>query len=101
MVVGLLPIGYADGYNRLLSGRGEVLVRGRRAPIIGRVCMDWTMIELTDIPEAAIGDEVVVLGRQGEEEIRAEEMADRIGTISYEIFCNFSPRVPRVYIDGA
>jgi alanine racemase len=101
MVVGLLPIGYADGYNRLLSGRGEVLVRGRRAPIIGRVCMDWTMIELTDIPEAAIGDEVVVLGRQGEEEIRAEEMADRVGTISYEIFCNFSPRVPRVYIDGA
>jgi alanine racemase len=63
--------------------------------------MDWTMIELTDIPEAAIGDEVVVLGRQGEKEIRAEEMADRVGTISYEIFCNFSPRVPRVYIDGA
>ena len=101
IVVGLLPIGYADGYNRLLSGRGEVLVRGSRAPIIGRVCMDWTMIELTDIPEAEIGDEVVVLGCQGEDEIRAEEMAAKLGTISYEIFCNFSPRVPRVYLDGA
>ncbi len=101
IVVALLPIGYADGFNRLLSGRGEVLVRGFRAPIIGRVCMDWTMIEVTDIDGVEVGDEVVVLGRQGGDEIRAEEMADRLGTISYEVFCNFSPRVPRVYLDGA
>ncbi len=101
IVVALLPIGYADGFNRRLSGRGEVLVRGRRAPIIGRVCMDWTMIEVTDIDGVEVGDEVVVLGSQGEGEIRAEEMAAWLDTISYEVFCNFSPRVPRVYVNGA
>jgi alanine racemase len=97
ILVALLPIGYADGLDRRLSGRGEVLVRGRRAPIIGRVCMDWIMVEVTDIPAVAVGDEVVVLGSQDSETITAEEMAAGLDTISYEIFCNWSPRVPRVY----
>ena len=99
ILVGLLPIGYADGLNRRLSGRGEVLVRGRRAPIIGRVCMDWIMIEVTDIPGVAVGDEVVILGSQGNECISAEELAATLDTISYEIFCNWSPRVPRLHLE--
>ena len=95
--VALLPIGYADGLNRALSGHGEVLVRGLRAPIIGRVCMDWIMIDVTDIDAAAVGDEVVILGSQKEATITAEELAATLGTISYEIFCSWSARVQREY----
>jgi alanine racemase len=96
MRVALLPLGYADGLRRGLSNRGTMLVRGRRAPIIGRVCMDWTMIDVTDIPTAVMGDEVVIIGRQGNEEISAEEMATLMETISYEILCGWSRRVPRI-----
>lgn len=92
-----LPCGYADGYDRLLSNRGEVLVRGQRAPVVGRVSMDMVTVDVTDVPGAAIGDEVVLLGAQGGERIPAEELAGKIGTISYEVFCNVSARVPRVY----
>ena len=92
--IATLPIGYADGYNRLLSNRGEVLVRGQRAPVVGRVSMDLVTIDVTDIPNAAIGDEVVLLG----DGISAEEIASKVGTISYEVFCNVSARVPRVYL---
>ena len=92
-----LPIGYADGYNRLLSNRGEVLVGGRRAPVAGTVCMDWTMIDVTDLPGVAVGDEVTLLGADGGDCISAEEWAGHIGTISYEVFCGISKRVPRVY----
>jgi len=92
-----VPVGYADGYRRALSGKGCMLVRGQRAPIIGRVCMDQTMIDVTDIPQAQVGDEVVLLGAQGNECIDAEEMAAWLGTISYEVLCAPSPRVPRVY----
>ena len=95
--IATLPVGYADGYNRLLSNRGEVLVRGRRAPIVGRVSMDLVTIDVTDIPDAAVGAEVVLLG----DEIRAEELAAKLGTISYEVFCSVGARVPRVYLDGA
>ena len=98
ITIALLPIGYADGLRRSLSGRGEVLVRGRRAPIVGRVCMDWTMVDVTDIEAVAVGDEVVLLGTQGDEEISAEELAGTLGTISYEVFCAWSPRVRRQYI---
>jgi len=98
--VATLPVGYADGYSRLLSNRGEVLVCGRRAKIIGRVSMDLVTIDVTDIPEAKYGDEVVLLGSQESETITAEEIAGRIGTISYEVFCSVSARVPRVYRDG-
>jgi alanine racemase len=95
--IATLPIGYADGYRRGLSNRGEVLVRGQRAPIVGRVSMDLTTIDVTDIADASVGDEVVLLGRQGSHEITAEELARKLDTISYEVFCGVSARVPRVY----
>ncbi len=95
--IATLPVGYADGYNRLLSNRGEVLLHGRRAPVVGRVSMDLVTIDVTRIPDAAHGDEVVLLGRQGDDEIRVEELAAKVDTISYEVFCNISARVPRVY----
>ena len=98
ITIALLPIGYADGLRRSLSGRGEVLIRGQRAPIAGRVCMDWTMVDVSDIEGVAVGDEVVVLGTQGDEEISAEELAATLGTISYEVFCAWSPRVRRQYL---
>jgi len=97
-VIATLPIGYADGLPRRLSGSGEVLVRGTRAPIAGRVCMDLTMCDVTNINGVAVGDPVVVIGTQGSEQITVEEVAERSGTISYEIFCNISGRVPREYI---
>lgn len=97
-VIATLPIGYADGLPRRLSGCGEFLIRGKRAPVLGRVCMDLTMCDVTDIEGAQVGDEAVVIGRQGEEIITAEEVAAKAGTISYEIFCNISARVPRIYI---
>jgi len=97
--VASLPVGYADGYNRLLSNQGEVLVRGRRFPVIGRVCMDQTMIDVTNLPQVEIGDEVVLWGRQGQEEITAEEIAEKIGTINYEIVhMPDKKRVPKLFI---
>lgn len=94
--IATLPVGYADGYNRLLSNRGEVLVRGKRAPVVGRVSMDLVTIDVTDIPDATLGDEVILLG----EEITVEELAAKLDTISYEVFCHISSRVPRVYLDA-
>lgn len=91
--IAILPVGYADGYLRHLSNRGQVLVNGRRAPVAGRVCMDFTMIDVTDLPEAKLGDRVTLWGP----ELRAEEVAEWAGTISYELFCAVGPRVPRVY----
>lgn len=98
--IATLPVGYADGYDRHFSNRGEVLVRGRRVPVVGRVSMDLVTIDVTDIADAAVGDEVVLLGRQGDDEITAEELAAKLGTINYEVLCNVSARVPRVYLDG-
>jgi len=95
--VAVLPIGYADGYNRRLSNRGAVLVRGRRAPIVGLVCMDMTMVDVTDIPAAQVGDEVILVGRQGTEAIWANEVAEWTGTIPYEVLCGIGSRVPRIY----
>ncbi len=92
-----LPVGYADGYFRLNSNRGEVLVGGRRCPVIGRVCMDQTMVRLPDDLEAKVGDEVVLLGEQGGEQITAADIAHTVGTINYEVVCAISKRVPRVY----
>jgi len=94
--IATLPVGYADGYNRLLSNRGEVLVRGKRAPVVGRVSMDLVTIDVTDVPDASLGDEVVLLG----DEIAVEELARKLDTISYEVFCQISSRVPRVYLDA-
>ncbi len=99
-VIATLPMGYADGLNRQLSNRGHVLVRGQRAPIVGTVCMDMTMVDVTDIPGVTIGDEVVFIGRQGGDRITAEEVAEICGTISYEVFCHINQRVSRVYFRG-
>lgn len=99
-VLGLVPLGYADGWSRLLSNRGHMLVRGRRCPIVGRVCMDQTVLDLTDVPGAAYGDPVVAIGRQGDEWISAEEIAGHVGTNSYQVLCSIGPRVPRDYVDG-
>ncbi len=94
----LLPAGYADGFNRLLSNRGHVLIRGREAPIAGRVSMDQTMVDVTGIPAAAIGDEVVLLGSQGGHSVSAWDLADFAGTIPWEVLCAISPRVPRLIV---
>ncbi|MEW6212436.1 MAG: alanine racemase [Acidobacteriota bacterium] len=98
--IATLPIGYEDGLRRGLSNRGRVIVRGQMAPIVGRVSMDLTLIDVTDIEGASIGDEVVILGSQGEMTITAEEIAAQLGTISYEVTCAVSDRVPRVYTEG-
>lgn len=95
--IAILPIGYSDGLNRQLSNRGHVLVREQRAPIVGRVCMDMVMIDVTMIPSAAVGDEVVLIGQQANERITADNLAEWAGTISYEVLCAISPQVPRLY----
>lgn len=99
MRVATLPIGYADGFNRLLSNNGEVLIRGVRAPVVGRVCMDQTLVDVTDIEDAQRSDEVVCIGSQGGEQILASEFAKKIGTINYEVLCAISKRVPRLYYE--
>lgn len=96
-VVASLAIGYGHGYKRKLSNRGEALIRGMRAPIIGVVCMDQCLCDVTHIPGVSIGDEAVLIGRQGEEMITADEVAEKVGTISYEILCDINARVPRIY----
>lgn len=96
-VIATVAAGYADGFFRLLSSRGAMLVRGRRAPVIGRVCMDNTMIDVGHVPEAAVGDAVLIFGRDGCKEISAEELAGYIGTINYEVLSRISSRVPRIY----
>jgi alanine racemase len=95
--IATVPIGYADGYTRRLSGRAEVLVGGRRCPVAGNVTKDMTMIDVTEQPEARPGDEVVLLGQQGDACISVDELAGWAGTIAYEIYCGVSKRVPRVY----
>ena len=98
--VATIPVGYADGYARALSGKGSVLIRGKRAPIIGRVCMDQFMVDVTDIPEAEELDEVTLIGRDGEDCITLEELGDISGRFNYEIACCINKRVPRLYISG-
>jgi alanine racemase len=94
-VLGVLPVGYADGYDRALGNRAHVLVRGRRAPVLGRICMNLCMVDLTDVPGAKLEDEVVLLGKSGEERISAETMAEWAGTINYEVVTRISPFLPR------
>jgi alanine racemase len=97
-VIGTLPVGYADGLCRQLSNTGEVLVGGRRVPLVGQICMDMCMVDLTDVPRAQVGDEAVLIGVQEGERITAEDMAARCGKIPYEIFCAIAQRVPRHYV---
>ncbi len=96
--IATVPVGYADGLNRLLSSRGQMLVHGQRASIVGRVCMDLTMLDVGHLSDVAIGDEVVVFGRQSDEQIHVDEMAGSLNTINYEIVTSLSARVPRVYV---
>ena len=102
-IIATLPIGYGDGLPRRLnhattapSGNGSVLIRGQRAPIVGTICMDLIMVDVTAVEGVASGDEAIIIGTQGSETITAQEIAEKAGTISYEIFCNIAARVPRV-----
>ena len=101
MTVATIPVGYADGFSRLLSGDGEVLVNGKRAKIVGRVCMDQTVIDVTGIEGVQIGTTVTLIGRDGDENISIEEIAGRMGTINYEAACLIGKRVPRIYIKNS
>jgi len=96
--IAVLSVGYADGYPRALSGNADVLINGRRCPLIGRVSMDAITVDVTDAGLVAIGDEAVLIGRQGDERITIEEIAERAGTIGQEIVCRLAPRLPRVYL---
>jgi alanine racemase len=96
--IATVPVGYADGFNRRLSNRGHMLVRGQKAPIVGRVCMDLTMIDVGHIPGVVVEDEVVIVGRQANETITADELAGLLDTINYEITSAITARVPRVYL---
>ena len=98
-IIMTLPIGYGDGYPRILSNRASVLVKGQRAPLVGRVCMDMVMADVTDIPDVTLGDEVVLLGRQGEARITPDELAELAETIPYEIMLGFGARIPVRVID--
>ncbi len=96
--IATIPIGYADGYPRALSNKGSVLIAGKKAPIIGRICMDQMMVDVTDIGNVKQGDLVTVIGKDGENEITVDDISEIVGTINYEILCNISKRVPRVYV---
>ena len=97
-VVATVPVGYADGYMRVLSGKSHVLIHGKKAPVIGRVCMDQLMVDVTKIPKVKKFDEVVLLGKQKDAVITAEEIAALADTINYEFVCGINKRVPRIYL---
>ncbi|SEH67756.1 alanine racemase [Ruminococcus flavefaciens] len=99
MRIATVTIGYADGYSRLLSSKGEMLVHGKRCKIVGRVCMDQLMIDVSDVPEAKSGDIVILIGEENGERITADDLAQIYGTIGYEVVCGISKRVPRIYIE--
>jgi alanine racemase len=98
-LIATVPIGYDDGYRRALSNRGRVIVGGKFAPVVGRVSMVLTLIDVTDVPGVSLDDQVTLLGRDGELSITAEDLAGLAGTISYEITCGISGRVPRIYFE--
>lgn len=95
--IATIPAGYADGFNRLFSNRGRVLIKGRSYPVVGRVCMDQSMVDLGPSTDVQVGDEVVLMGRSGDEEITCDEWAQQLNTITYEVTCQINPRVARVY----
>lgn len=95
--IATIPVGYADGYPRSLSGKGEVLIHGKRAPIVGRVCMDQFMVDITEIADVKMGDEVTLIGKDGDRELTMEYIGDMSGRFNYELACDLTKRVPRVY----
>lgn len=97
-LIATLTLGYADGYPRYLSGKGRVIVNGVYAPVVGNICMDQCMIDVTDVPDVKLGDEVILMGKQGDLEILADEIGEKTGTINYEIVCAFGQRLPKVYV---
>ena len=97
MKVATLPVGYGDGYLRAFSNKAEVLIKGKRRRVLGNVTMDMMMVDITDAPEVSVGDEAVLAGRQGDEEITWAELAQKAGTIDYELCTLLMPRVPRIY----
>lgn len=99
MKIATIPTGYADGYPRLLSNKGWVLIKGKRAPIVGRICMDQMMVDVSEIPDVEYETEVVLIGKCGDEIITADDLANMIGTIGYEIVCGINKRVERIYTD--
>lgn len=99
-IIGTLGVGYADGYTRMLSGKAKVIVNGKFAPVVGNICMDQCMIDLTDIPDVKIGDEVILMGTDGNLKFDPDDIAPILGTINYEVLCMIGKRVPRVYIKG-
>lgn len=98
MRIGTVPVGYGDGYPRSLSNKGSVLIRGKRAPILGRICMDQFMVDLSDIPEAQEGEEITLIGADGTDEITMEEIGELSGRFNYELACDLGKRIPRVYV---
>ncbi len=98
--IAVLSVGYADGLSRSLSNRMEVLLHGVRVPVVGRICMDMCMVDVSKVPQACVGDTVTLIGTDGADAITADEFADRLGTISYEVACDISKRVPRIYYRG-
>ncbi len=97
MRIATVPVGYGDGYPRKLTGKGEVLIHGQRAPIIGRICMDQFMVDVSEIPDVVFGDEVTLIGTDGEETITIEELSALSGRFNYEFACDLNKRIPRVY----
>lgn len=95
--IATLPIGYADGYSRLLSNKCYALIQGQRFPVVGTICMDQLMVDVGNA-DVRVGDEAVLIGKQGEYRITAWDLAERIGTVPYEVLCSISARVPRVYV---
>lgn len=98
-LIALVPIGYADGYTRALSNNAHAIVKGTRAPLVGRISMDWTLIDVTDVAGVAKDDSVCLIGRDGDEQITAADMAHKLDTIGYEITCGIAPRVPRLFLE--
>lgn len=99
-IIATIPVGYDDGYSRLLSSKSEALVRGKRVPVVGRVSMNMITLDVSDVTNVSVGDEVVLLGRQGNEQITGEELAEKCNTINYEIFCNLGSLKPKVFISS-
>ncbi|MBE5793965.1 MAG: alanine racemase [Clostridiales bacterium] len=100
MQLATIAVGYGDGYHRTISNKGQVLIGGRRAPIVGRICMDQTMVDISHIPDVKVGDEVILIGSQQDENITAEEVAGWADTISYEVLLGITARVPRLYMNA-